>query len=384
MNRMIYLCLLLGWGLATQAQEVHTYWQKSNVFFEGVAWHPNGRILVVDYVGGRVYKLVDSTLIGLSGNYPNAAGGSFDAAGNFYFSSYAGGKVYQVSPSDQISVYASGFNGPTGTLVDDANQVLYVANYNTNHISKVEMSVNPPTISTFAASNLIDGPDGLALHPNGDLISANFDNNKLQRIKPSGEVSVFATLAGSPNSGYLVRADSGFYVAGAHGHDLFWVDFDGRVSHLSGSHSPGHHNGSLDSARFQFPNGMALSPTGDTLLVTETHAGGNIRFVTGLKPAGQTSTSIRQAVFMDSASFIVSPNPTHTQLDISFEVRETEPVQVQITTMQGAVVDVLMPFTKVQGQIHISYDIPKKVPAGLYLLQVQVGPHGMTRKVLFR
>ncbi len=384
MNRMIYLCLLLGWGLAIQAQEVHTYWQKNNVFFEGVAWHPNGRILIVDYVGGRVYKLIDSSLVALSGNYPNAAGGSFDASGNFYFSSYAGGKVYKVSPSDQISVYASGFSGPTGTLVDDANQVLYVANYNSNHISKVDMSVNPPTISSFAASNLIDGPDGLALHPNGDLISANFDNNTLQRIKPTGEVSVFATLTGSPNSGYLVRADSGFYVAGAHGHDLFWVDFVGRVSHMSGSHSAGLYDGPLDSARFQFPNGMALSPTGDTLLVTETHAGGNIRFVTGLKPASQTSTSIDQVNLIDSASFIVSPNPTHTQVNISFKVDHSQPVRVQLSTLQGEVVDVVMPATEIQGQVHISYEIPQKLPTGLYLLQVQVGPQKMTRKVLFR
>lgn len=381
MNRIIWLCSLLCFCTLVQAQEVETYWKQTNVFFEGVAWHPSGRILTVDYVGGRLYKLEDSSLVGLPGTFPNAAGGSFDSAGNFYFSSFALGNVYKVTPEDSISIYASGFAGPTGTFVDDAKQILYVANYNSNRISQVDMSTDTPAVSLFASSNLIDGPDGLALHPDGDLISANFDNNTLQRISPDGTVSLFATLLGSPNSGYLVRADSGFYVAGAHSHDLFWVNFAGEASHFSGSHSPGEYNGPLDSARYRFPNGMALSPTGDTLLVTETHAGGNIRFVTGLRTVEDTiPTDIVQILKPDA--LLIRPNPATEFLEMEWELEGSHMTQVHVLDIQGKSLDTLLRPEVRSGRIQIRYAIPDSLATGLYIIKLQIDQQVINRKVV--
>ncbi|MEO1449968.1 MAG: T9SS type A sorting domain-containing protein [Bacteroidota bacterium] len=258
-----------------------------------------------------------------------------------------------------------------------------MANYNSDRISRIDMSVDPPVVSLFADDSLIQGPDGLALHPGGDLISSNYDNNTMQRISPNGEVSLFATLP-SLNSGYIARADSGFYVAGFFGHNIFWVNFEGEVSLFSGQSAAGLVDGPLDSAMFRNPNGIALSPTGDSLLITESHNGGIIRMITGLRPVEEDTIPTSLANILDPASVTISPNPAGEKVEISFDIPATQTVQIQLSNIQGKLVDTLVPEKPMQGQVRIPYDIPDALPAGVYFLHLQIGHQGITRRVILQ
>jgi sugar lactone lactonase YvrE len=365
------------------AQTVSTYWKQAGIRFEGVDWDKDGRIYAVDFGAGKVYKLQDSTLSQFPGTFASAAGGIFDPSGNFYFSQYGTGQVMKITPEDSISVFCEGFYGPTGILIDELGQTMYVANYDSNRISRVDMRLSSPFPTTLAQGGLIDGPDGLAFSPEGDLISANFDDNSIQRITLQGAVSQFAVVSSSPNTGYLVRGDSAYYVAGAFGPDVYRISLDGTVSVLAGSGIAGQVDGAADTARFRLPNGLALSPTGDTLLVTETHSGGLIRLITGLKAVPDTIPTAVPEI-LDLQSFRISPNPGLDYLVVNFSLQAPTRIEMLLLDVKGKVVDTLLRKTMPAGAVEHFYQVPAQLSKGTYILSVQTDRQRVTRRVLLK
>ena len=376
------LLAMLGVG-NLNAQTVSTYWKQPGVRFEGVDWHEDGRIYTVDFAAGKVYKLQDSSLTQLPGSFANAGGGVFDQAGNFYFSEYGADQVIKIGPNDSAEVYCQGFDGPTGLIIDELGETMYVASYDSNRISRVDMRLSSPFPTTLAQGGLIDGPDGLAFSPEGDLISANFDDNSIQRITLQGAVSQFAVVSSSANTGYLVRDDSTYYVAGAYGPDVYRISLDGVVSVLAGSGIAGQVDGAADTARFRFPNGLALSPTGDTLLVTESHTGGLIRLITGLKAAPDTIPTALPEL-LELTSFRISPNPGLDYLVVNFSLQSPTQVEMVLLDVQGKVVDTLLHKNFPVGAVEHIYLVPARLSRGTYILSVQTESQHLTRRVLLK
>lgn len=374
--QLLLFAALLFLGPIGQAQEVSTILTKPSARFEGVTWGGNGRIYVVDFVSGEVFKIdVEGNRKRVGPLFSGALGGAMDKEHNFYFSEYGTGKIIKIKPDDTHEEYCSGLNGPTGILIDDDNQLMYISNYGSDKISKVDMSVANPTPQTFAISGLFAGPDGLCFSPEGDLISANFDDNRIQKITPEGQVMEFTRVSGSPNTGYITRIGDTYYSAGGNGHDIYTISLDGVVSKFSGAGQAGYEDGAIASAKFTFPNGITANPTGDTLIITESSTAGRIRMITNLQGTTSISTPAPPKIH-------ISPNPVSEFLHIEFTLSEKKQIAIHLLDLKGSTVDTILAPEKQQGLVDLSYQRNASLPKGIYIVDIEIAGEHVTRRVV--
>jgi len=149
-----------------------------------------------------------SSNLGLSG----PEGLAFDASGNLYVANYNSNTISKVTPAGVVTTFVStGLSQPTG-LVFDASGILYVANWGSNTISKVTPS---GVVSTFVSSGLFN-PWGLAFDASGNLYVGNNGYGVVSKVNPAGTVSTFAgTFANG--DGLAFDASGNLYVADASG-----------------------------------------------------------------------------------------------------------------------------------------------------------------------
>jgi sugar lactone lactonase YvrE len=168
---------------------------------------------------------------------------------------------------------------PTGVASDAAGNV-YVAQ--TNSIAKITPS---GATSIFAgrpgemgwadgpgANALFTNPTGVAVGPDGHIYVADYGNNTIRTISPSGFVT---TLAGNGfNAGYTdgssvasrfarpwgVTVDSQniVYVTELDNSTIRRIEPNGNVSTLAGQPAPGFFDATGTAARFNFPSGITV------------------------------------------------------------------------------------------------------------------------------
>ena len=108
---------------------------------------------------------------------------------------------------------------------------------------------------------------------------------KLFKITPNGDISLLAALPTSTihpfNIGHIAYANGSLYVTGNDSQPLvFKVELDGSFDIIAGDGVIGHQDGPGLQARFNGPNGIAATATGDTLFISELNDPGSIRMVT--------------------------------------------------------------------------------------------------------
>jgi len=210
----------------------------------GVAVDSSGEILIADFGNNRIRKTTNntngtiSTVAGNGGVSYSGDGGqatkaqinapqgvAVDTAKNFYIADTANNVVRKVTAAGVISTLAgngtAGFggdnsaaasaqlNGPQGVAVDPSGNV-YIADSGNARIRKVTPG---GTISTYAGNGTAgyggDGgsattaelnlPIGLVLDSAGNLYIADYGNNVVRKVTPAGTIS---TYAGSGVQGY--------------------------------------------------------------------------------------------------------------------------------------------------------------------------------------
>lgn len=191
-----------------------------------------------------------------------------DAAGNVYVADRLTHTVRRISPNGRVTVLAGAPGQPGSRDASGANARFFL-------------------------------PVGLALAANGDLFVAEQGNHVIRRVTPGGTVTTFAGTAGSAGDnngtgrsaefyqprGLAFDAAGNLYVADSWNHAVRRITPGATVSTLAGrSGSPGSTDGSGASARFTYPQDVAVSPDGTLSVADGAHV---VRAVT---PAGATST----------------------------------------------------------------------------------------------
>lgn len=165
-------------------------------------------------------------------------------------------------------IFASGLRGPEGPAFDQAGN-LYVTELEGGAVQRIAPD---GTVSAFVRTG--GRPNGSAFHRNGDLYIADASLGAVFRVPPDGRPYMFADAGEEPfrNPNDLAfDRQGGLYLTDP---VMNGGDPDGRVHYVEPDGDI-----RLFAEGLRFPNGVALTPDGDRLMVAETRTGAIHEFI---------------------------------------------------------------------------------------------------------
>jgi sugar lactone lactonase YvrE len=319
-----------------------------------------GDLYIADYSNDEVEKVTPSGVLSViagngtagaptpgvatSSHLDDPGGVAVDASGNVYITNLLACEVVKVTPAGILSIVVG--NGACGTPVAgaatstpigepwgiafDSSGNLYISDQTKQVIEKVTPS---GTLSIFAGivgalgaptpgpatSSHLDAPEGLATDSAGNLYVADYYNSVIEKITPSGTLSVMAGdgAYGTPTPGpatssrlgspYGVAADAAgdVYIADYDDSDIDEVTPDGTLSVIAGNGGFGTptYGVPATSSELDGPEDIATTAAG-RLYVADTYnsivellapaavtAGTTPPAITGTSTVGQTLTA---------------------------------------------------------------------------------------------
>jgi len=221
----------------------------------------------------------------------------------------------RIGSADGVGTAAS-FYAPADVVLDAAGN-LYVSDSGNHLIRKVTPL---GVVSTFAgntaggfengkgAAASFSAMQGLAIDPSGNIYVADSGNEVIRKITPDGTVSTFAGtgVAGSSNgtvttatfkepTGLAFDVAGNMYVADFGNKMIRKITTDGTVSTLAGSGATGYNNGTGSTATFTSPDRLVVDGSGnvfvsDLSLVRKITPDGVVITFAGNVPASGYST----------------------------------------------------------------------------------------------
>jgi serine/threonine protein kinase, bacterial len=265
---------------------------------EGIVIAPSGMIYIVDTGNNKIKKItpegVVTTLAGTGDNddavgagnvakFSNPHGITIDVDGNLYVTDTGNYKIKKITPAGLVTNYAGGafndFQLGYGITID-AMKNLYVCDRSGNKIKKVATN---GTITTYAGTG-VDGfadgsgitaqfssPEGIVIDGSGNLYVT--DAKRISKIATDKVVTTIKqgipdnqTLDGDSEfflPGEMVINSTGtiFFISGV-GSKIKKMTPNGEISTIIGNQSNGDEDGNSNDARFFYPEGIAIDPSG--------------------------------------------------------------------------------------------------------------------------
>jgi sugar lactone lactonase YvrE len=254
------------------------------------------------------------------------SGLALDNHDNLYFSDVREQRIQRVAPSGVLTTVAGAqrfagdggpaeraiLNLPTSVFADNSGNI-YTGESWGLRIRKITPDL---TISTLAGNGQFgDYGDGLpaeaasfswlndmARMPDGSLLVADFANNRVRRIDPSGIITTFAGTGQSGSSGdggaavnaqltnpfgIAIDASGNVFISETFGHRIRKVTTDGKIATIAGNGRPGYSGdgGAASGAQLAAPRSMAFDSRGNLLIADS----GNNR-VRRISPDGGITT----------------------------------------------------------------------------------------------
>jgi gluconolactonase len=195
----------------TPAQEWHVvveYDGEPN----GLAWHPDGRILIADYKNGILsldpaQGVVTPVITRRNSERFKGPNDLIVASnGDIYFTDQGQtglqdptGRVYRLRPDGRLDCLLSNGPSPNGLVLSPDEKVLFVAMTRDNSVWRLPLLADGSTskVGRFASFYGISGPDGLTMDRDGNLFVAHASLGAVFVLDPHGEgMAKIASCAG--------------------------------------------------------------------------------------------------------------------------------------------------------------------------------------------
>jgi sugar lactone lactonase YvrE len=347
MKMKILIPAILFLQCSLMAQQVSTLLTNANV--DNLTLDSVGNIYGSGYTTGKVTKITPAGVTSTYATIIEGLGGSvFDKQGNLFVSNYNNGNIYKIEPSGSYTIFVHlGANaGPAGLAIDGVGNI-YAACSGTSAASlSIIKKITPMGVisdfSTGTPSNYF-APGGLVFDDLGNLYVSNYANGNICKITSSGAVSVITTIPSATNGNfvaYMAFNNGNLFVCHAGGNKIYKIDLTTNTrTLLTGTGVASSTNGGLSTASFNGPNGIAVTPDGNTIYISEI-GGNNLRVISNLisgiydyktKAIKATATLNQHALSIKSSAF------ERGVLSIRLYNMEGQEVWVSSTTLENDV-----------------------------------------------
>ena len=204
----------------------------------------------------------------------------------------------------KTQVLADGLHFPEGPRWRDGS--LYFSDMHGDVVQRLDPASRELTVVAE-----VDHPSGLGWLPDGRMLVVSMEKRQVLRQEPGGELVVHAdlsNLATADTNDMLVDAQGRAYIGNFGGVPSpdEWPDFTPTPAKLALVGPDGNVREAANEGLL-FPNGMALTPDGSTLIVAETFAGGLSAFdvvadgmLTGYRSWARVEGSMPDGICLDA------------------------------------------------------------------------------------
>lgn len=324
MKTIVLFLLSLALSAGIQAQNVTTLYDfASEEITDDIIFDSAGNLYGSDYNGPNIYKVTPSGEVSIFANGITAPNGlAFDSEGALFVCDNLGDAIYKLDADGNI-VETYAIDSPSGLIKEFDSDTLIFTTYLGHTVQK--LAPDGVMVPMFSAGDL-NGPVGLTYDNENQLYVANFSNRKIFRIDGDELVQIMQ-LPGSGSLGFMTFAMGHIFATAFVNDKIYKVNpfFQDSVVAVYGG-SQATTDGPVETARFNSPNGIRPSVTGDTLFISQ-YNNGVIRIITDL------TLSLNAENYR--VDFEVFPNPSNGTINLISEVQiET----VRISDVQGRMV----------------------------------------------
>ncbi|HVU36421.1 MAG TPA: SMP-30/gluconolactonase/LRE family protein, partial [Opitutaceae bacterium] len=364
---------------------------------EGLVVDTAGNVYVADYFNSVIRKITPdgtvTTFAGQPGNFGYADGPAasarfggllnlaIDRSGNLYTADSYYNTVRKIAPDGRVTTIAGSpgksgsadgtgaaalFNTPQCVAVDTVGN-LYVTDTGNHTIRRIAVGGVVTTFAGDGTAGSADGsgtaaqfrsPYGIAVDPSGNIIVSDWDDCTIRKITFDGTVTTLAGLAGASGTadgtGSAARfetpaglsVDAGGYICVAErdADDIRAISPTGVVTRLAGaSNVRGYIDGTITTAQFARPTGLAVSPDNKFIYVADTDnctvrkidTSGNVTTFAGQPGCGWADGNGRDTRFFSPSGLALDANGNLIVADTyNHIIRQITPAGI-VTTIAG-------------------------------------------------
>lgn len=374
MKQLTLPALLVGLSaLAAFGQTVTTI-ATATVIDDYLIFDLDGGILGSHYNGSAVRKLApDGTTTIYSDGYSAPNGMAFSSDSILYLADNTGNKIYRVFPDGSSQVFVN-YPSPSGLLFEHDSDTLLATSYLGNMISKIAPD---GTITHIFTGGSLNGPVSLCYDDDHNLYIANFNNARVFKVGSAGTLDFFAQPVPGGWLGFMIYAKGYLYATLMSANKIYRIDLQGNGKVLLGS-TAGTVDGDASVAKFNQPNGILASTSGDTLYVSD-HQTQNIRMITNLQDS--TISATEQQMLADGALDIF-PNPVSENVNLEMNLARGDDLKIFLLDASGQELRQLASGHYPAGRQVISLNLPP-LPSGVYVMVVQFADGSTLSRKMF-
>lgn len=364
MKHITTAAFMVAWACFSllAAQNVSTLTTSAAPIDDDIIFDQKGNLYGSNYGGSAVFK---RTPAGVESKFTDGLdspnGLAFQTDGTLIVADNTGNKIYKVFPDGSKQVWVSSLLGPSGLIRAFDSDTILVTTYPSQDIWKLAPD---GSLRLFLRDPQLKGPVGMCYDEQNNLYIANFTDRKIFKYGPDRQLRFLTQPPLGQNIGFITYAKGFIYATAMNAHRIYKIDLDGNYTVWLGS-TPGSTNGGPNVAKFNQPNGIRASFTGDTLYISE-FGGKRVRMVTNLN-----GTTPDQEALMPDWNLSVSNNPMAQMAAVRFELPASTTLSLGLYDAQGRLVQALLTETRLAVGQH-RYELPYNgLTKGIYFLHLQ-------------
>ena len=372
MKTISTICLLLFF-MTSQAQTVSTV--TEGAFLDGFGITSNGDVYCSNFQGNEVFKYEFSTgnVTTFATGFTNPNGIGVTDDDRIYICEAGGGTIHIYNTNGDVLDTVTELNNPTGVKYSAQEDDILWVSYNQSSLNVLDPDTNETQIVIQGAP--LNGPSGIAFIGDQTYIS-NYNDRKIFRLEDDDTLTEIAQLpdGAAQNNflGFLTSKGGSLYATQLGEHRIYRIDPETGDMFLFAGSTQGNTDGDLDTATFNFPNGILGDNINDRIYISD-FATSNLRIIQNV------SLSVNAFAKADTTIHLFS-NPQSDTITIKGTLVKAETYTIYVYAASGQ----LIKTTKgiVQGGLLQTTLNASGWSKGVYLVKIQVGETVITRKVI--